>query len=346
MLLNYKIVQDLPGDRTRLPQQLLNEITEFNSILIFKLKSSKKTSFSSVREFTSSKDEIEINQRTFDILELETREKIKVELVKLEKCNFIKIIPTGEFRVTDSRAVLEGFLRKNFTVLCLNEHYKVDLVGGKHVEFKIVEIKPSDACLCVDTDMEVDIEFNSLGQVMVDGAGNIEWSNNKVLIKGDQDAFYQIPLLKDILVYKVTANYDGDCCVFLSNTQDRPSTSDYSAALVDDKEVVVEMIKSIEFPFMYIGVFSFNSKCNYSIRVDADPLIPEAPVPINHSLIDISDYVECSNCKSMVPPQTLPMHLIYCERNNTFCPKCSKVLLKSKIKDHRHCEKCDKVISY
>jgi hypothetical protein len=50
--------------------------------------------------------------------------------------------------------------------------------------------------------------------------------------------------------------------------------------------------------------------------------------------------VQCGNCNSLVLAERLQMHMIYCERNNTFCEKCSKPILTKDLPHHWHCEKC------
>ena len=44
--------------------------------------------------------------------------------------------------------------------------------------------------------------------------------------------------------------------------------------------------------------------------------------------------IKCENCRLEIPKSKITLHQGFCLRNNTYCPTCSKVYLKSEFEEH------------
>ena len=55
-------------------------------------------------------------------------------------------------------------------------------------------------------------------------------------------------------------------------------------------------------------------------------------------------FIQCSNCKQNILSSKMFLHEGFCLRNNTFCPKCKKVILKKEYETHikNNCEEINK----
>ncbi|KAJ2997052.1 hypothetical protein HDV02_005922 [Globomyces sp. JEL0801] len=155
---------NLTGDRIKLPPSYLDKLLKFNpelpSPLTFRLLANSIISHASVLEFTSSENVIQISDFLADKLSVTQGQVIEISLVHLEKCTFAKLAPltANYLAIKDIRSLLEAYLRKNHTTLTVNESLLVNIGKEESVTFLITELKPDPQCLCLNTDMEVDMQ--------------------------------------------------------------------------------------------------------------------------------------------------------------------------------------------
>lgn len=60
----------------------------------------------------------------------------------------------------------------------------------------------------------------------------------------------------------------------------------------------------------------------------------------NSDAYAVPDTVQCTNCKEDIPRARLALHSAYCERHNTRCNACGRVLRKALKESHWHCDRC------
>jgi hypothetical protein len=269
---------ELPGDRINLPSDILETIisNKLEWPLTFKLTHALERTHVSVLEFTARPGDIEINSRTLKNLKIEESAAIEIELLLLPKCKYIKLVPMTPNNIKDQRATLEAFLRKEYTVLCLNEFLEVPVEKGM-VTFQIVDIKPAEACLCLNTDMEVDIVTpTSIDTNQLEAA--IKWNQN-IERKSETQHIdcYQIELRtgslkKYIIDVKILK---GDCVIYAS-TNEKPSRGDYLVAGIQVKDsnihLEIDLQRNDVYPFLYIAVEAFESTCSYVLSVKTEEI--------------------------------------------------------------------------
>lgn len=122
--------------------------------------------YAGVREFSAEEDHVGVSPFLGDALGFtpgndrgEGKERLTVHVAEIPKGTYVKLRPLeAGYDVEDWKALLERYLRDNFTTLTNGEVLTVS-VGKETYRFLVDELKPSDeAVSLVDTDLEVDIE--------------------------------------------------------------------------------------------------------------------------------------------------------------------------------------------
>ncbi|KAJ3274089.1 NAD-dependent histone deacetylase sir2 [Terramyces sp. JEL0728] len=310
--------EKLTGDKINLPSSKLEKVIEQDPPFTFSLTGNNKISHAIVKEFTAQEGTIELGPFLMDQLK---SDEIHIVQIQLPKCTFAKLKPSSNFNlVTDTRSLLEAHLRKNHKTLTIGETLKVPISNTKYCEFEILELKPSNACLLLDTDMEVDIE----GHYSFD---SFRWINNQMEIKNAEPDVYRIPFLNE----NVLVECNGP--VFVSKLNESPSKDDHDWFGLDKIEITVDE------PF-YIAV-----ECkDYTLKLTSykDPQAVQSSSGTKQP-VQPEGTVECENCGSFIPQDKLTLHQAFCFRNNVKCQKCAMVLQKSEFDKHIHCEVCNQL---
>ncbi|KAJ3257097.1 hypothetical protein HK103_004925 [Boothiomyces macroporosus] len=314
--------EKLTGDKINLPNSKLEKVIEQEPPYTFSLNSNQKTTHAIVKEFTAQEGTIEIGEFILNQLGRELSE-ISISQIQLPKCTFAKLKPSSNFNlINDTRSLLEAYLRKNHKTLTLGEVLKVPITSSKYCEFEILELRPSDACLLLDTDIEVDIE----GQYAFD---SFRWINNQMEIKNAEPETFRIPFLHEYVFIECPGP------VFISKLNESPAKNDHDWFSLDGIEIKVD------------GPFYISVECsNYTLKLTSykDPKSVQSSSGTK-PLVQTEGAVECTNCGSYVPSEKLAIHQAFCFRNNIKCDRCLAVFQRSEFEKHSHCEICGKVSS-
>uniref|UniRef100_A0A7S2TL06 TRAF-type domain-containing protein n=1 Tax=Lotharella oceanica TaxID=641309 RepID=A0A7S2TL06_9EUKA len=53
----------------------------------------------------------------------------------------------------------------------------------------------------------------------------------------------------------------------------------------------------------------------------------------------------CPVCRKDIPEKSFALHEMQCARLNVWCPKCQKCIRRTEAPKHKHCEKCNAVVT-
>ncbi|OUM68348.1 hypothetical protein PIROE2DRAFT_22583, partial [Piromyces sp. E2] len=110
-------------------------------------------------EFTAEENEIYMSDTMKNALNVQSYDEIFIRMVELPKCQQVKLeaMSPNISKISNIKALLESYLRKEQTLLYLGQEINVKDWKDTH-KFIVKELKPEDACIVIDTDVEVDIE--------------------------------------------------------------------------------------------------------------------------------------------------------------------------------------------
>ncbi|KAK5673028.1 hypothetical protein QVD99_000503 [Batrachochytrium dendrobatidis] len=385
--LSMLVGSTLSGDRIQLPPSILSALYSYSdaslSPLTFMIQfvsdTATNTTHGCVREFTAPEGSVIISPFLAKQLlksasaDSPTDHLLNLTLVSLPKCHFAHLAPLDDtyLQIPDIKYILESHLRQNHSTLTCGETLSITQHSPLRLfQFLIVELKPASACLCIDTDMEVNIhpvdpilaekavKNKILGQVAEpDDIINLVWhidGTHTVPIDSIQanlnhPIYFRVHKPNDISGLRlIVTPSQGDVDCFVSLISEHPSMLDHDFYNVDMGMSNIWFnlsSSSVDVPFVYIAVVACTPSALFSIKMNVESSKPidesSGTAETTASSLEKSDNLEtCTNCGSSVPSQTLLMHTAYCQRNNQRCTFCNLVMRKSDFANHWHCDLC------
>ncbi|EGF79924.1 hypothetical protein BATDEDRAFT_25437 [Batrachochytrium dendrobatidis JAM81] len=368
--LSMLVGSTLSGDRIQLPPSILSALYSYSDVSLspltfmiqFVSDTATNTTHGCVREFTAPEGSVIVSPFLAKQLlksasaDSPTDHLLNLTLVSLPKCHFAHLAPLDDtyLQIPDIKYILESHLRQNHSTLTCGETLSITQHSPLRLfQFLIVELKPASACLCIDTDMEVNI--HPVDPILAEKAvknkilGQVAEPDDIINLVWHIDGTHTVHKPNDISGLRlIVTPSQGDADCFVSLISEHPSMLDHDFYNVD---MGVSNIwfnlssSSVDVPFVYIAVVACTPSALFSIKMNV-----ESSKPIDESSgtaetttpsLEKSDNLEtCTNCGSSVPSQTLLMHTAYCQRNNQRCTFCNLVMRKSDFANHWHCDLC------
>ena len=382
MKLVAKTSARLTGDKINLPASMLNFILAQYAVeqggilphpLTFEIRrggvSSELKSYGRVVEFTADINSIEISSFIANALGIKdsdqsSNEILVVKEISLPKATLAVLTPLTEnyLQIPDMRSLLTSFLRRHHAILIEGSTLNVDFGRYQNVAFQIKKLNPESACLCLDTDLEIDIaaddlEFAESAIRLKNQVENINssvgsWKKRESEWVFDVDpqtlpAILKIPLIEEnVDVYEIKAILENgsDINIFGSDVTEIPSIIDHTFYSVEKGSRTI-LLSAREFsrqerPFMYISLepYQKDTTAKYRLQIIAKKsLVSDVDTEESQPNLEME---KCENCLLFVPVKTIQMHSAFCLRNNILCKKCQKVFHKSGFPSHWHCDQC------
>ena len=387
-------------------------------LLIFELQWGDKKAYGSPKEFTSDPDTITMSadlaqalglhespggqdmtktesldstySESEDRMDVETLAGPRVQLrfVELPTGTAVHFSPltTDFLEIEDMRSLLESHLRKHHTTLFQGQILKVPYLhhrtgAHKTLQMLITKLEPSEACLCVNTDLEVimqpldenlawkaiqtakqgsqshaanGIKKTSLDWSMSQSKEGQQWeASYKDIIENEECHVFSIPYLQDAVSYEIQVVpndfISGDIDLYASWIEETPGlfAHDYYSLEQGKSLVTVPRPENIDSlpQKLYISMNGLAPKTEYELRVLAASFSPQPSASHNDQVEHGSDEIQCSNCRAWIPSRTHLMHSAFCARNNAYCDICKTVMKKTEFETHWHCPQpeCGKV---
>ncbi|CDR94114.1 ubiquitin fusion degradation protein, putative [Babesia bigemina] len=148
------------GNKISMPPSALNELASRNITwpMMFELRNDIKgrSSHAGVLEFISEEGMCHIPYWMMQNLGLEEGDFLTIRNVRLPKAEWVKFRPRNDnyWEISNPKAVLETALR-NFTTLTVGDQIPIHYLTNVY-ELEVMELRPSDACCIIETDMEVE----------------------------------------------------------------------------------------------------------------------------------------------------------------------------------------------
>ncbi|KAI8903329.1 ubiquitin fusion degradation protein UFD1-domain-containing protein [Gorgonomyces haynaldii] len=308
----------LLGDRIRLPHTILEQLNAMNAQhpYVFRIQDLA----CSVLEFSAPENEIHLSPQLYSVLNAETA---TIALANLEKGTKATLVPLSSdyLQVKDMRSLLEAHLRREYTTLSIGQ--RLEPINNKtRIPFIVKHLEPQNHVLCIQTDIEIDI----LPMDNLEIQEKPRWINHELLIKSSGNQVFEIPHI-DTEWYRIDCS-STDCEVFVGLD---PTPTHHLFASVEYGNNRLAIPKSdLQGPTFSVAVHA-RSDFTLHLTTVAPPVLVEQKV----------EGVECSNCYSIVPQQSLTMHQLHCSRNQKGCPICKRAFKIQDFADHTHCDKCD-----
>ncbi|KAJ3363011.1 hypothetical protein HDU91_003149 [Kappamyces sp. JEL0680] len=376
-----RVSDSLPGDKIRLSPLILDELLQDYAVLsggslphplVFSLQrgAQQTKAYGVVLEFTAEADVVEIGPfvaRNLGIAPDDGSSLLSLAVVELEKALFATLVPltNNYLAVRDMRSLLESHLRHRYSTIAQGSVLEVDFGRNQVVKFMIKALQPAPVCLCLDTDLEVDIQPDNvqLAQEAVQNKlalqqASLNWSQKEEflyefdcgLVRKTETQIYKVPVVSEPRCNEYRLELDvqqGDCNVFISDTNESPSLLDHCFFDVEkgSRDFCFSLAPAArqDHPFIYVAVEPYHCESAvYSIKLLAMPSDRDQQASEPGPSGAAAETQECTNCHLFVPARSFQMHTAFCVRNNVACPRCQKVFLKPDFPSHWHCDHCDK----
>ncbi|GIX63290.1 ubiquitin fusion degradation protein [Babesia caballi] len=148
------------GNKISMPSSALNELASRNISwpMMFELRNDAKNkkTHAGVLEFVSDDGMCHIPYWMMQNLLLGEGDYVTITNVRLPKANWVKFRPQSEnyWEISNPKAVLETALR-NFATLTIGDRIPIYYLSNVY-ELEVMDLRPSDACCIIETDMEVE----------------------------------------------------------------------------------------------------------------------------------------------------------------------------------------------
>ncbi|RMJ26880.1 ubiquitin fusion degradation protein [Aspergillus sp. HF37] len=290
---------------------------------------------------------------------------VAVHAHQLPKGTYVRLRPLAAgYDPEDWKALLERYLRDNFTTLTVGEVLTVSGGRGESFQFLVDRVEPQGDGICVvDTDLEVDIvaltedQARETLQKRLEKAARGPGTNGGSSIGG-------VVSLGEVIKGQVVP---GEYVDYELREWNRDSTVDVELETRDNTGVYIFAsplsTRQRERPRDDIHVFGdFSTRPSKRIRIhptnvemegaealyisvngsvtssdeeaSRQPLQydlravtapPEAEVDEDKPADHDPDDVQCKNCQQWVPQRTFMLHENFCLRNNALCEQCGNV---------------------
>lgn len=330
------------------------------------IKQDPGTTHSGVLEFTAREGSVELpphvwsNLFSDDVVEVPL---VEVCYVCLPKGIYAKLQPErmGFSDIPNHKAVLETTLRKH-AALSQGDVITVSY-GELYYRLRVLELKPAMSVSILETDIEVDIEGSDS---VLDGNKNQHVLTPLVLGKAELGAveegmfnYYKFSI-EDNISERITSRAmnievrleaetsDGDTDIYVSRhplvfpTQHRHEWSSHETG---SKVLILDPKDPNSVAGTYsIGIFGFKGLTRYRISLALKDNNTQRVGENATASLQVSDSVECQNCRRFISRMSIMLHEAYCVRHNVLCQHdgCGVVLRKEEAGQHTHCNKCGK----
>lgn len=299
---------------------------------------------------------------------------VTVHAHQLPKGTYVRLRPLAAgYDPEDWKALLERYMRDNFTTLTVGELLRVSGGRGESFQFLVDRVEPEGDGICVvDTDLEVDIVALTEDQARETLQKRLEKATRGPGTKGGSSIGGVVGLdevIKGQVVPGEYVDYElrewdrenpidvelearDDTAAYLfvsplsSRQRDRPrddvhvfgdfSTRPSKRIRIQPTNVEMEGAEAL-----YISVNAFGSQesvqpLQYDLRAVAST---EPDTEVDEQPSHDPDDIQCKNCHNWVPQRTIMLHENFCLRNNILCPDCGNVFQKRspEWENHWHC---------
>ncbi|POS83743.1 hypothetical protein EPUL_005532 [Erysiphe pulchra] len=299
--------------------------------------------------------------------------RIEVHSKQLPKGLFLRLRPLDAgYNPADWKALLEKYLRENFTTLTRGETLTVQAPTSEVFRFLIDEVSPKGDGICVvDTDLVVDIEAlneeqarETLKQIIsksqtenISGSSMVNelnmWQQVKGKLSEGEYVDYTLPSWDRSQGIEVkVSGQDIELFIspFSSRQRVRPREDEhvwgnFSTDL--EKQIIINPQGKENEEIEHLNISLHARGQNKALREYSIQIRPRS-LPSFEELKNSQDEVEshdqnneqCKTCLKWLPKNNLFLHENYCSRNNIVCSLCHNVFQKKsqEWKDHWHCE--------
>lgn len=344
--------------------------------------------YAGIREFSAEEGSVSLSGFLRDALglsshpEAETEpETVTVHAHQLPKGSYVRLRPLEAGYDEDWKALLERYLRENFTTLTTGEVLTVTAGGSRRsseFRFLVDRVEPEGDGICVvDTDLEVDIVALNEEQARetlkrrlekaTRSAGSGGSSMGGVLKLGETVSGQAVA--GDYVDYEVRdwgrvdivveVDADEQVGLFVSplaaRQRNRPRDDEHVFGDLSSRSSKRITIASTNVELdgaeaLYVSVHAPDDgqAVPYKLRVVGSTDV-NVNVNVNGEEGNAEDEereegsIQCKNCRQWVPQRTLVLHENFCLRNNILCTACDKVFHKrsAEWQNHWHCSHAD-----
>ncbi|KAI5270083.1 ubiquitin fusion degradation protein [Aureobasidium subglaciale] len=334
--------------------------------------------YAGIREFSAEEGCTILSSFLWQALDLkEDGTQVTIHARQIPKGTFVKLRPLeAGYDPDDWKALLEQYLRSNYTTLTKGEVLVVPGPAREEFRFLVDSLKPeSDAVCVVDTDLEVDIEAldeEQARETIARIAQKIQKTNGSEgsSAGGDLDLFrakqgqiapgdyidFQLPSWPrsqaiEIEVEGADTDDDVDLLIspFSAHQRNRPRLEehvfgDFSGRPAKKIRLEASNAELEDAEALWIAVHVFRDEhnhvsaepCQFTLRVKTGDMKPVDPASTSGHPPNPED-VRCKNCGQWVPQRTLMLHENFCLRNNILCPQgCGRVFQKRSLALEKH----------
>lgn len=299
----------------------------------------------------------------------QTPDPIIVHAHQLPKGTYVRLRPLeAGYDPEDWKALLERYLRENFTTLTTSDVLAVSGNRNESFRFLVDRVEPQGDGICVvDTDLEVDILALTEDQARETLRKRLEKASRApgsqggssiggVLRLGEMITGQVVPgeyvdyelhdrSRDDSIAVEVDyIDYHDNVCLFVSplssRQRNRPRDDehvfcDFSTRPSKRIKIASTNIELEGAEAIYVSVHAPDSYTGdgqkpvpYKVRIVANP--PDSGIDAKEDDTDSHEPgdVQCQNCLQWVPQRTLVLHENFCHRNNAFCSQCHNVFQK------------------
>eukprot|EP00698_Gefionella_okellyi_P020061 TRINITY_DN624_c0_g2_i2.p1 TRINITY_DN624_c0_g2~~TRINITY_DN624_c0_g2_i2.p1 ORF type:complete len:545 (+),score=64.48 TRINITY_DN624_c0_g2_i2:1235-2869(+) len=309
--------------------------------MMFRVSTTTGYAHAGVQEFVAADGRCYLPQWIMRRLNVQDGSDVKVELVKLPRGTYVKFQPSGEFirDVRDPKLLLEHVLR-HFTTLSVG-----DILPLRHnarvYDLKVLELRPAAAVCILDTDLNVDFDSQDVANAVVaqDAVRSVDDSSVIPVVfdesitgyvGADDFVYYRLDVsgVDDVVVISVlpdTAAGGGDPDVYVTPTSTLPTHSHcvWRSTKSGPKSLKIAASHVAFRTPLTIGVSALVAS-HFVLTISRASCVHADDVDDLHQL--------CSNCGESIPTSRIAMHQAFCERNNSRCEQCDKIV-QLKLRD-------------
>ncbi|VVT57884.1 uncharacterized protein SAPINGB_P005927 [Magnusiomyces paraingens] len=380
------------SDKILLPPSVLESLVRqapiLPSPLTFRLTNpvTRQFTHAGVREFSSDEGVVRIPQVIAERIGLEELGPVNLQLVELPKASFLSLQilqddsnnNDTDSNVQDWKALLEAQLQSAYTALTKNDTLYINdpTNPAHHYKCLVAEVKPADAVLIIDTDVDLEI-IPPLSSTTKSKKGKSKKSPTNLALKVNLTDNYGQITIPEITSFesspvKITiSNYNQNLplVVSLSNLADSPT--DLSDPNLLNLYLGSSEDTARESVFLYSTLLDTNQRektifippnelqpsdstlyATLTLPKDLDVIFENLSITFSTEHLassplpafDAADSTQCSNCGQFVPQRSYQLHLNFCARNNIPCPQgCGQIFSRSAggvPATHWHCNSC------
>jgi len=261
-------------------------------------------------------------------LSVQSYDEIFIRMVELPKCQQVKLeaMSPNISKISNIKALLESYLRKEQTLLYLGQEINVKDWKDTH-KFIVKELKPEDACIVIDTDVEVDIEsvegdnkgFELNGSSSSSGGASstrlnkeeiielpialkskkINYSINSGMtktfnIEKDDYYYYKVKIPQHSYICIQIHLRQGDINLYYSFNVEKPDLHNcigYNVDSTSDRRIIISTEKNID-NFIYFSVQGYGDVSEFDINIqEVDKTDNDMDVDDTNVSIKINEYV-------------------------------------------------------